>query len=199
MSQLRIIGLLLLCVGLGYLVWLDNTAGGDTAASVTTDATATAGAQPGNGEITGLDDDAPANEGELAHVRDEESDPPAPEDAEDQADAEPENLNPLKRFEIDILSDTIERPIFASSRQRPPQEAKPASTSENSLATFELVGVARTGDRATAVLRRQPRGELFRVETGDTFGKWRVKAIEPRSIVLSDGNGNEESIKLLRP
>ena len=85
-------------------------------------------------------------------------DPPSPEDAEDHADAEPENLNPLKRFEIDILSDTIERPIFASSRQRPPQQAKPATTSENSLATFELVGVARTGARATAVLRKQPQG-----------------------------------------
>lgn len=199
MSQIRAIGLLLVCAGLGYLVWLDNTSEIDTATAFTAKPTAPAGTRSEAHEIASSDADAPSTDDDVADVGDREADQSSAEDAEDQTDTEAaENLNPLSRFDIDILTNTIERPLFASGRQRPPEQAKPADGSENSFAAFDLVGVARNGTHATAVLRKQPRGELLRVETGDTFGHWRVKAIDARSVILADSNGNE-TIKVLRP
>ena len=198
-SQIRMLGMLLLCTGLGYLVWLDNTSDSDTATAVIAETTAPVATGSEAQEITTLEADAPSTDDDVTNVVNSEPDQSFAEDGEDQTDAEAENLNPLSKFEIDILSNTIERPLFASSRQRPPEEAKPDASSENSFANFDLVGVARNGPHATAVLRKQPAGELLRVETGDTFGKWRVKTIEPRSVVLSGADGNDKTIELLRP
>ncbi len=112
-----------------------------------------------------------------------------------------ELVNPLSKFEKSELKDTIERPLFASARKRPPAvaddratiaqaEAKPAPPS------YDLLGVVRDGERSIALIRDKKDGTSFRVEVGDMIGGWHVAKLAPKSILLRRDDGTSQSVPL---
>jgi hypothetical protein len=193
MSPLRMIGMLLVCAGLGYLVWLDNMSGD---------------ADVPPARINHAENNLPAPQPDSSVLEStstgvgEEPAARAPDsggqESADHTANEEQFANPLDSVDISALSDTVERPLFASSRQRPPPKAEAADKGDKSPVTFELLGVVVNGPRATAVLRRKQTGANFTVEAGDTLSGWRVSRIEQSSVVLEGPEGAVETIKLLR-
>ena len=193
MSKNTRLGVMLLaCVGLGVLVWLDAgaptlTAGrGDGVqppAPVAADLSDLAEGPGGTADETDdPDDQALIGASEYKLVPDDDS-----------------QGNPLSAIEIGSLRDTVSRPLFASSRRRPPQSddgtvaAAPAEPP-----TFELLGVALGGSRAIAVLRRKSDGRSYRVQAGDMLAGWQVTKVEPREVVLERDEGLLLNLPLLR-
>jgi hypothetical protein len=227
MSTLRMIGMLVVCAGLGYAVWLDNTSGesddapervnhakddkGALQPTAPADVTRPAGARTGDGGPTdaapipsgenqeaaatpAAPSEAPASDGQSANADDGSTGVATVDGAPDENQV----ANPLSNVDIGMLSDTVERPLFAVSRQRPPPKPDSAEPGDKAPATFELLGVVVNGARATAILRRKQTGANFSVETGDTLSGWKVARIEPSSVVLEGPEGVVETIKILR-
>jgi hypothetical protein len=104
---------------------------------------------------------------------------------------------------VDEFWAIIERPLLSRSR-RPaedaPAEGDSAAIGESSpAATLMLVGTA-TDQRArtVAVLRNGSDATEFRVWVGDTVGGWKVKGIQPRTLLLVS-EGSEVTITLDDP
>ena len=95
-------------------------------------------------------------------------------------------LPPLEEFNA-----VVERPLFTPDR-RPPQNAPaaeaPAANVDQggSEQQVVLVGTAMDqGNRTVAILNDVSQGIQFRVRVGDQVGGWTIKAIKPRTIVLT--------------
>ena len=180
MSKNRIYLLIVVCVALGVLVFLDNW-GGD------------------NGVV---EPSARARVQASAGASDAASDPQS--GAEAPASDEMRLTNPLAGFDKSLLKDWVERPLFAPSRQRPPQvamaatPAAPQANSQKPPPSFDLLGILRDGDRAIALLRKKGEGTSFRVEVGDMIGGWRVAKMEPASVVLERTDGTSQTVPLSR-
>jgi hypothetical protein len=194
MPNLRLVVLIAVCLGLGALAWLDNRS----------------------------QSEPEATQDQLAQSAENESSPdpsPAPEgtgdsdvgegDIQTDMDAsqymtppdEPSISNPLSAIEITSLRDTVERPLFASSRRRPPESA--AKTADAAAApakapTFELLGVALGGPRAIAILRTKSDGKSYRVQAGDILAGWQVSKVESHAVVLERPEGLSQNVPLLR-
>jgi hypothetical protein len=171
--------LIAVCLALGVLVYLDNWGGGDVV-------------QPS----------APARERAAVEVEDADTGQQA--DAEAPASAEMRLSNPLANFDQSLLEDWVQRPLFAPSRQRPPEVATAAPVATQQVAakqpppTFDLLGILRDGVRAIALLRKKGEGTSFRVEVGDMIGGWRVAKMEPASVVLERTDGTSQTVPLSR-
>ncbi len=103
-----------------------------------------------------------------------------------------------------LLKDWVERPLFAPSRKRPAAVATAAAAVTQQVAaklpppTYDLLGIVRDGDRAIALLRKKGEGTSFRVEVGDMIGGWRVAKMEPASVVLEREDGTSQTVPLSR-
>lgn len=112
--------------------------------------------------------------------------------------------NPLANFDKSKLRDWVERPLFASSRKRPPAVAavanRPTQPTQPKAPppSYDLLGVVRDGDRAIALLRKKGDGTSFRVEVGDMIGGWRVSKLEPAAVLLERDDGNSQMLPLRR-
>lgn len=164
--------LVLVCVALGGLVWLDNSGGPENPPSVPT-RSAPRDASPTEGQDT--PDGAPS--GALAVG------------------------NPLATIDATSLSNTVNRPLFAPARSRPPvvsaatvEVAAPAPPPPPP--SYALLGVVSERGRAIALLQRIADGTSFRVEAGDTIGGWRVANIEPKAVRLEREDGIERTVRL---
>jgi general secretion pathway protein N len=110
--------------------------------------------------------------------------------------------NPLADFDKAKLKDTVERPLFSSSRRRPPPGEKVVKRPIKQVApkpqppSYDLLGVVRRGDRAIALLRKRSDGTSFRVEVGDMIGGWRVSKMEPTSVLLERDDGTSQIVPL---
>jgi hypothetical protein len=189
MPNHRLVVLLAVCLGLGALAWLDNRAQTPAETADNTnrpESPAKADVRPAGA------DDASDNSSDHAEM-----------DAAQYLKAqEPSISNPLGAIEISSLRDTVDRPLFASSRRRPPASASKATDGIKAPAqppTFELLGVALGGPRAIAILRRKSDGISYRVQAGDILAGWQVSKVEPRAVVLERPEGITENIPLLRP
>lgn len=190
MLNVRIIVLTLACIGLGALVWLDNRP--QPATEIASQ----------NHAVNGADGDAIAADPPAARANPDSDSSDVNMDASDYI-TQPETSisNPLSTLEIGNLRDTIERPLFASSRRRPPDaEARSpiASAEPAKAATFELLGVAIGGSQSIAVLRKKSDGTSFRVQAGDTLAGWQVSKVEPHFVLLERAEGPTETVPLLR-
>lgn len=112
-----------------------------------------------------------------------------------------ELLNPLSALSKAELSDTVERPLFAPARKRPPEishDPAPIAQVEPKpeVPSYDLVGVVRDGDRAIALIRDKKEGSSFRVEVGDMIGGWRVAKLKPKSILLERADGTSRYVTL---
>jgi hypothetical protein len=181
--------LVLLCVGLAALVWLDNR--GEPAAPPRP-APAALQAEDPAGEPAAHDAAAADPEGGAAQP-----------EADGATPAAPQLANPLASFDKETLKDWVERPLFAPSRKRPPPSEASAGSVKQNVAiplapTYDLLGIIREGERALALLRKKGDGANFRVEVGDMIGGWRVAKIEPRSVVLERADGSSQTMTLTR-
>jgi hypothetical protein len=111
----------------------------------------------------------------------------------------------LAAFDKVRLRDTIGRPLFAPSRQRPPPvvaagrpEIKPVGPVKAQPPSYELLGVVQDGNRAIALLRKTGDGASFRVEVGDTIGGWQVSKVEAKSVLLVREDGTSLTVPLYR-
>lgn len=175
--------LILACLVLAALVWLDNQRAPEPPAQA---ADSVGQAMPSR---------------ELAPANDEAAEPgPEP----DMGSTPLQLANPLASFDKRRLRDTVERPLFASNRRRPPDldVAKlPDGANAGGQAqaqSYDLLGVVRDGDRAIALLRKKSDGASFRVEVGDMIGGWRVSEVEPTSVRLEREDGTSLTVQLYR-
>lgn len=172
--------LILVCLALGVLVYLDNRKGSDDAAAPSARKQAAAGNVADKAAAPAeIDAAAPTSEG--LQLR-----------------------NPLASFDKSLLKDWVERPLFAPSRQRPPTVAGDKHPLSHRVAdkrpppSYDLLGILRDGDRAIALLRKKGDGTSFRVEVGDMIGGWRVAKMEPASVVLQREDGTSQTVPLVR-
>jgi hypothetical protein len=179
-SKNRTFLLILVCLALGVLVFLDNR-GGDN-------------------DVVGPS--APARERIAAAAR--EDAPVSGMDAEAPVAAGIELINPLTDFDKSLLTDWTERPLFAPRRQRPPAAAGEAPRASQQVTAaapppaYDLLGIVRDGGRAIALLRKKGEGTSFRVEVGDMIGGWRVARMETSSVVLERADGTSQTVPLSR-
>jgi hypothetical protein len=205
--------LILVCLALAGLVWLDNRRPGDQRAPAQPAAPAPAEALAE--EPAGFDAGAPAADtsapaSEAAAPAADSAAPgsdagAAPAETNVSAhDAVPLQLdNPLASFDKEQLKDWVERPLFAPSRKRPPAAAAAAQPVPQTAAlpaapSYDLLGIISDGTRALALLQKKGEGSSFRVEVGDMIGGWRVAKIEPAAVVLERNDGTSQTVPLLR-
>ncbi len=85
---------------------------------------------------------------------------------------------------IEDFAETVERPIFSSTRRAwaepAPQVAAPAPTS----LSFVLEGVVIDSGERWALLRPEGGGEIIRLAEGGLLGGWEVIAIHPDKVSL---------------
>lgn len=193
--NIRLVLMLLACVGLGVLTWLDNNPPApDLTGAQHAEATAT--------DADGIPEDT--SDAAMLSTDDDESFADDVQDATDASqyilDPEASPSNPLSAIDITTLRDTVSRPLFASSRRRPPDSnAEAAEAAVADPPTFDLLGVALGGPRAIAVLRRKSDGRSYRVEAGDVLAGWQVTDVKPHEVLLERAEGVSMNVPLLRP
>ena len=182
MLKSRSLLLILVCLALGALVWFDNQQASG----------------PGSqSSASSIRSHPPASE---RASQDHET--PVPETDTDAGAAGARQLgNPLAFFDKAKLKDTVERPLFASSRRRPPAVEvveRPVGQvgPKPQPLSYDLLGVVRRGDRAIAVLRKKSDRTSFRVEVGDMIGGWRVSKMDPTSVLLEREDGTSQTVPL---
>jgi len=178
----RSLWLILVCLALGVLVYVDNRhaakPGAETSARTRAPAPVAAdGADEANASETGT-----ATAG-LTHLQ---------------------LRNPLANFDKAQLKDWVARPLFAPTRKRPPAVAAAAPQAKQHIKpklpppSYDLLGILRDGARSIALLRKKGEGTSFRVEVGDMIGGWRVARMEPASVVLEREDGTSQTVPLSR-
>jgi len=109
----------------------------------------------------------------------------------------------LPWLNLDSLSATRERPLFAPDRRKPvpppppvvvtDHAADPAEVEQRRLQAtqrqrFELTGII-TSESETIVLLRDPAtSEYFTARSGDTVGRWRISVDSNDAVILKDGS-----------
>jgi len=166
---------------LGLLVWLDNS-GDDRSGSSTV-----AESSEQSARAAAVTVEAP---------------PAASREAGDAAGADGAAVgNPLAIVDTERLTATVERPLFAPSRSRPPLEepvqvAAAPPPPPPPPPSFDLLGVVSDDGRAIALLRRITDGTSFRVEAGDMIGGWRVASVEAKAVRLERQDGTSRLVPL---
>lgn len=180
MAVNRLTWLSLLCAGLGALVWLDHRSASKRPAETALPAPA----------IRAETQAAPAPPARSSAVR------PAPGGGGRSAR---EIGNPLATLNKAALTDMVERPLFNSSRRRPPPVQIPpaAVAAKPAPPSYSLLGVVRDGERAVALLRKISDGASLRVSVGDTVGGWRVSKVDSKYVLLKREDGAEQLVSMV--
>jgi hypothetical protein len=174
--------LVLITMALAALVWFDNQR-------------AVEGARQGAAPI-------PSEQAEPEQNAEGDQRSAAPRAVEGAPEGRLQNGNPLSGFDMEQLRDTVERPLFAPTRRRPPavdiarapDAAASAQTSQ--VPGYDLLGVIVDGDRAIALVRKKGDGANFRVEAGDMIGGWRVSKVERASVLFERADGTSTAVPL---
>ena len=101
--------------------------------------------------------------------------------------------------DLSTLTETVERPLFSTSRRAPQPLPEPEPVVEAPVATpaapppsMTLQGVMLAGDRSAALLRRDDTGETVTLHEGDNLTGWQVERIAAGSVTLSGPDGAAE-------
>ena len=183
----RLSVLVLVCAGLGGLVWLDNQQDGEdrqsSVASKPVDARR-------DKKLTPAKTPSPSTLQEMQASR--------------KASQTLKSANPLAAIKKLSLKATVERPLFAPSRHRPrpvkvvPRRVVKKVKRKPKPPLYVLLGILSDGDRAIALLREKSNGLNFRVEVGDVIGGWRVAKVEHRSVLLKWNDGRSMELSLFK-
>jgi hypothetical protein len=154
--------LVLVCLALAGLVWLDNRVFIDSLWS-------NASPAPTNARQASIENRLTASHG-----------------ASEEPHPSPPTLgNPLVTVDKTALSNWVERPLFAPSRRRPPPQAATAqAAAPKAPPSYALIGVIFNPKRTVALLRSVTNGANLHVEVGDTLGGWKVASVERTAVTL---------------
>lgn len=134
-----------------------------------------------------------ASEGGAAEEVPVEGGAPAGRDDDDSV------ANPLSSFTLGTFDQTVQRPLFAPARKRPPPAEAGASEAPAKMDhAYDLLGVALGGNRPIAIMRKKLDGKSFRVEVGDMLGGWHVSKVDSQSVELERAGGEQEIVPLFR-
>jgi hypothetical protein len=105
-----------------------------------------------------------------------------------------ESINPLANLTLDMLHDTLGRPLFEKSRRPievppppppplplPVAPTPPPAIDHNALS---LLGVVASQGRTVALLKRNSTGQNVRVQVGDAVDGWTIISIEPQRVMI---------------
>jgi hypothetical protein len=174
--------LILACVALAALVWMDNGSSWFGGKSETV--ASQARNKPGASAVVSKEQ----------HVKTEQA---------SEADiATAEQLlsgNPLASFDKATLDNWVDRPVFAPSRKRPPEQtAQKAAPKPPPPPDYKLLGVVLNSRRTIALLRSKDSGADFRVQVGDMIGGWHVATVERNSVILKRDGETAQTVKFAK-
>jgi hypothetical protein len=112
------------------------------------------------------------------------------------APLEPFQLPPLEQY-----GEVMARPLFIATRrpEPPPEEGAPEPPPADPERTFVLLGVMRTPEATTVLLRpEEPNAKPTRIRPGETVGEWRLETVSADRVVLRKGELTQE-LPLVRP
>ncbi len=98
---------------------------------------------------------------------------------------------------IGFYEEIVSRPLFSETRLPPEKAANQSNDAvqENKLPpAFSLVGIVMTVEISKALLQLKNNKETVHVELGEKFDGWRVDAIQPDRIKVSNGSKSNEVI-----
>lgn len=113
----------------------------------------------------------------------------------------PREQSALPWLELDALSATRDRPLFAPSRRKavppPVLKSKPEEAREvvqqSNKPQLALTGIiASSSSESIALLRDTSTSESIAVHSGETIGRWRVVINTDHSVKLQDGSDEIE-------
>lgn len=190
----KLVPLIGLAIGLGALAWYDQSGQGqqEPPASAQSGPVGLSRSALGPDEAAvdsrqGPAEAAPEFEGWSVN------DDPATDDSESEL---PKIANPLATLEKEQLSESVQRPLFAPSRRRPPPAEEKATAAKVAPDEYELLGIAKTNNQAIVLVRRLADGLNFRVQTGDMVGRSQLAKIDGNAIVLTRADGTSHTIRL---
>jgi hypothetical protein len=113
---------------------------------------------------------------------------------------EPDSALPW--LNLDSLSATRDRPLFASDRRKPPQPPiaaaatdQPAEHTESvprpeapKKPQLELTGIIMSASETIVLLHDLATSESVTARAGDSIGRWRISVDSKDAVTLKDGN-----------
>lgn len=112
--------------------------------------------------------------------------------------SEPPNINKSQVLSIrDIgteqdFQEVSDRPLFVWNRKPVPvDDEAPQIATSDITSRWELSGIVASGTSHYAYFTPTGGGQPTRLEQGMYFEKWKVQAIEPEQVVLSDGDSSD--------
>jgi hypothetical protein len=105
--------------------------------------------------------------------------------------------NPLWAIPLASLTATVERPIFAPSRRRPPENAPaklldevaslPPAADEPPGPPLVLLGAIGNERKGIAIFRDQMTKEIIRLKLGDNHSGWTLRTVNRREALFNKG------------
>jgi general secretion pathway protein N len=100
--------------------------------------------------------------------------------------------NPVELQPLQQLSATKDKPLFSSARRPPPKPVTPVARQEPlpppPPPNVVLLGIVCENGDGRAAIRGSDKGDkVTRVRAGDDVSGWKVERIEPRRLVLTQG------------
>lgn len=112
--------------------------------------------------------------------------------------SEPANINKTQALSIrDIgteqdFQEVSDRPLFVWNRKPVPvDDQAPQLATSDITSRWELSGIVASGTSHYAYFTPTGGGQPTRLEQGMYFETWKVQAIEPEQVVLSDGDSSD--------
>ncbi|WP_244066665.1 hypothetical protein [Bradyrhizobium sp. Ce-3] len=101
--------------------------------------------------------------------------------------------NPVELQPLEQLSTTRDKPLFSPARRQPAKPVVPVARQEPPPPpapppSVVVLGIVSENGDGQAAIRAAGKGDkVVRVRTGDDVGGWKVERIEPRRLVLKQG------------
>lgn len=111
--------------------------------------------------------------------------------------------NPVELQPLQALTETHERPLFSQNRRPPPRIVAPVVATRQEPPrpapppSLVLLGIVSQNGEARAAIRsadKHPADKVLRVRAGDDVSGWKVETVEPRRLVLTQGERSADFV-----
>jgi hypothetical protein len=177
MAKHRPLLLLLVCLALAALVWMDNRGALFSGKNASPTSEATTAMHPADQKHS-ADKKLAAAQSEAGRLL---------------------NGNPLASFDKTALQNWVDRPLFAPSRKRPPpQVAGKTAAKPQPPPDYQLLGVVLNRKRTIALLRSKDSGIDVRVQVGDMISGWHVASVDRESVTLKRDDDTSQTVRFAK-
>jgi len=112
---------------------------------------------------------------------------PPPAQSEGSVPLEPPPVAALQSYQ-----EILDRPLFVSGRQPPPEPQQAVARQTVRPLRYALEGIAISRHARVAVLRDMTGRQIVSVAQGDELEGWEVKEVRPDRVVLTSGEQTQE-------